>query len=199
MSSLIARWSALPRAARWSALAAAGIAAYFLVIEPALDATASLSARADALQAGVDRRNERARAESEAGRLRSLAAANFGAPALPGRAERSGELNARLEEVFRGRAVGSLAMKARAPVALGRGALEAGLQEIEQAQRLIVDVDFESTPDVATAVLADLERAGEIAAINRIILRKIEKDGKKLVQVSISPEAWVIGPRGGSR
>lgn len=199
MSALLERFAALPRAARWGVLAGVLMVAYFAIVEPVLDATATASARADALQAGIDRRLAIAAGQSETSRVFALAAAQYGAPLPPGGPERAAALNARIETVLRDRAVSALTIKARAPAALPRTAMPGVIPEGRQAQRLVLDVEFESAPDVAAAVIADLERIPEVAAISRLSMRKVEREGVKRVQVSVSPETWVIAARGASR
>lgn len=199
MSALSDRWAVLPRAARWLIMAGAFVAAYFVVVEPALVWTERLDTKADILQSGLERERERRGAESDAGQTLARGASQFGDVLPPGRAERSGVLNARIEEALRGRAVSGLSIKARAPLPLGRASMAGVIGENEQVQRLILDLDFEAPPEVAMSILAELERSKEVASVGRVILRRVEKDGQKLVQASVSPEAWIIAPRGERR
>ena len=53
--SLRDRWKALPRAAKFGTIGVAGIAAYFLIGEPALDAWNRFSTRADQDQAVLEK------------------------------------------------------------------------------------------------------------------------------------------------
>lgn len=193
------RWNSLPRTGRWIVAAAAFMAAYFVVIEPALDATASLAARADVLQSGLDRRRASASGASDAAAREALAISRFGETREPGGPERPGELNACVERILRDRAVSSLTIRARALVPLGRAAFAGVIPESQQAQRLALDVDFESSPQIAVEIIAALEQAPEVTALGRVILRKVERDGKKSVQVSLAPETWVITPKRGER
>lgn len=186
-------WNNLPRAAKWAISAGAFIALYFLVIEPALDATARFNNRSDALSAALDRRRAADRSAL------ALAASRFGDPLLPGGPERSAELNNRIEQILRDRSVSGLTIRARAPVPLGRAVFAGLIPDGRQAERLILDVDFEADPAVAAAILADLEQAPEVAAVSRVILRRQERDGRRTVQVGLSPEAWVLSPKGGVR
>jgi hypothetical protein len=205
MDALRQRWRALPRAAQWLIVAAIVGGLYFAVIEPILDATASYSASADVLQAGLDRTRARRAEDSESGRALALGAARFGAPLLPaspgatGADDRAAALNARIESILRDRRLRALSIKARTPVALGRDVLADVVGPDEQAQRLVIDLDFEADPEAAMAVIADLERAPEVAAIGRVSLRRLDREGQKVVQVSVSPEAWIIARKGGRR
>lgn len=191
------RWESLPPTGRWAAMAAAFMAAYFLVIEPTLDWRASLSARGDVLQSGIDRRRAQQAGSSEAAGKAALAASRFGEVRGPGGAERPGELNACVERILRDRAVTGLSIRTRALVPLGRAVFAGLIPEGQQAQRLVLDVDFESSPAVAAEILAEMEQAPEVTAVGRVIVRRIEREGKKAVQVSLSPETWVISAKRG--
>lgn len=191
------RWNALPRMGRWIASAVGFVLVYFAVVEPTLDTTAGLSARADVLQSGIDRRRASAGGSSDAAGKAALAAARFGAALPPGGPERPGELNARVEQVLRDKNVTALTIRTRALVPLGRAAFAGLIPEGQQGQRLVLDVDFESSPPVAMEILAALEQAPEVTSVGRVIIRKVEREGKKSVQVSLSPETWVVTPKRG--
>ncbi len=197
--SLFARWASLPRAARWLLASGAFVLGYFVVIEPGLEATARLNARADALQAATERRDALRAGRSDAAREAALAATRFGPALPPGGPERPAQLNAAVERILRDRSISALTIRTRALVPLGRSVFLGLIPESQQAQRLILDVDFESSPDTAAAIIAEMEQAPEVAALGRVILRKVERDGRKALQVSLSPEAWLIASKGGGR
>jgi hypothetical protein len=192
-----ARWDALPRTGRWIVSAVGFIVVYFVIVEPTLDTTASLSARADVLQSGIDRRRTSAAGGSDAAGKAALAAARFGAALAPGGAERPGDLNARVEQVLRDKNVSALTIRTRALVPLGRAVFAGLIPEGHQGQRLVLDVDFESSPAVAMEILAAMEQTPEVTSVGRVIIRKVEREGKDSVQVSLSPETWVITPKRG--
>ncbi len=200
MRHLLDRWRRMARAARWAVLAGAGMAAYFAVVEPALDAAATLRARAEVMESGLERARDWRAEDSEIGRSLALAQARHGLPRLPGGIEngedRAVALSARIESIVRPRRLSALAIRSRAPVALGRDALADVLDADQFVQRLIVDMEFEAEPSAAMEVIAELERAPEVARIDRLSLRRIEKNGQRLLQVSVSPEAWRITRRG---
>lgn len=199
MSRLLEQWRSLPRAARWLASFAAAVLAYFVIVEPALDWRAGASARADALEAALLRRADRAAGDSADAALLGLAASRFGAPSPPGGEERVRELNRRVEDIFSRHSVSNLTIRARAPVSLGRDALNGIVPEGLQAQRAALDIEFESSPETAVAVLTELESAPEVSAVGRVTLRRDERDGRKRVTVSVAPEAWLIAPARGGR
>lgn len=189
--SLLERFHTAPRVVRWAALALTAIAAYFLLIEPALDATSSYNARADVMQAGIDRLT----ASDDSSSASALSAQQFGQPLLPGGPERTAALNARVESLLRDRRVSDLSIRARTPVALPRVSFAAVLPDNRVAQRLILDIQFEAAPSDAVAFLADLERAPEVSAISRVTFRTVQRDGVTLVQFAVSPESWIFAPR----
>lgn len=191
------RWDALPRTGRWIASAVGFMLVYFAVVEPTLDMTVSLSARADVLQSGIDRRRASAAGSSEAAGKTALAAARFGSALAPGGAERPGALNARVEQILRDKNISALTIRTRALVPLGRAVFAGLIPDGHQGQRLVLDVEFESSPAAATEILAELEQAPEVTTVGRVIIRKVEREGKKSVQVSLSPETWVITPKRG--
>lgn len=199
MNALLARFSALPRAARWALVAGSFVLGYFVIVEPLIDASARAAARADALQAGLHRRLDAAGERSGATQQLALAASQFGAPLAPGGPERASVLNARIESIFRDRLVSNLSIKARAPTALPRTAMAGGVPEGKQVQRLVLDVEFECEPAVAFAVIADLEQTREVASLGRVNIRRLDREGRKIVQVSLAPEAWTLSPRGAAR
>lgn len=199
MNAIIARIAALPRAARWALVAGAFVLGYFVVIEPVIDASARAGARADSMQAGLHRRLDAAGERSSASQQLALAASQFGLPLAPGGAERASALNARIEAIFRDRMVSNLSIKARAPSSLPRTAMVGGVPEGKQVQRLVLDVEFEADPKVAIAVIADLEQTREVASVGRVNMRRLEREGRKIVQVSLAPEAWILSARGAAR
>ena len=195
--TLLERFHTAPRVVRWATLAITATLAYFLLIEPALDAASSYNARADVMQAGLDRQS--ADGPSDSGSNDSaLSTLQFGSPLSPGGPERSAALNARVESLLRDRRVSDLSIRARTPVALPRASFAAVLPDNRVAQRLILDIQFEASPADAVAFLADLERAPEVSAISRATFRTVQRDGVTLVQLAVSPESWIFSPKNAS-
>ncbi|MEE3001300.1 MAG: hypothetical protein VX908_01260 [Planctomycetota bacterium] len=58
----------------------------------------------------------------------------------------------------------------------------------EKIERIKGELDFESKPDVAIAVIADMERSPDIEAISDL---KIDKLGNGQVRTRLTIEAWV--------
>ena len=63
--------------------------------------------------------------------------------------------------------------------------------------RIIIEFSFEASPETVAAVLAELERTPEVAAVSRV---KIDRSGvrgganddDRLVRATLSPEAWIV-------
>lgn len=194
MSALLAWFRALPRAGRWALLAALGIGAYFAILEPIVDLTASYRLKGDRLESLL------ARGEldpgSPEGRAVLLGIANFGEPLPPGpERERTEAFYTGVNEVLARHGVASPRLTTRERVPIATAGPVPG-------ERLIVDVQFESTPEVVTAVLADLEREPSVAGVSRVLLRRSAQSADKAggtLQVTLSPEAWIAAGTGGSR
>lgn len=168
MSPLFARFSALPRAARWSILTAAVIVLYFAVIEPVLDATNSLRNRADATAAALARERDLRTAAAPAS-----AAAVLGSPALPAPAPQAKQaLYKRIEAVFAEHRLNPDIIERTSPLRAPQA--DSLTAYDERLDRLILDLSFEAAPETVTSIIAQLEQAPEIAAISRLQLRRIE-------------------------
>lgn len=203
MNALINRYNALPRAGKWLTWLVAVIVAYFGVIEPSLVATQAARARADALAAGLEKERALTSADSDQGRILESGRRSFGEPMLPEDALNKPEalhtlvdrilethrVSSRVKNERRIRIAGDEAIKLLGPLA-GSSAVE----------RLILEVSFEASPEVVSAVLADLEKAKEVATIGRIDIRRQESGGRgsapasgsKILKATISPESWVL-------
>lgn len=197
MGGLIMRFRALPRALRWLVMAGAVFVLYFIVVEPMLDLTATMQIRADRLATGLVEQAEARREATGVGQALALGTVRYGAVLGPGGPERSGELNARVEQILGEHRVTGRRISVRAGVALGRNAMAGAIPETRQVERIILDIDFESTPETAFDVISAMERAPEIAAVGRVQIRRLDRGEGRLVQVSLSPEAWVLAPKGG--
>lgn len=197
MNSLLARFKALPRAARWLVIFVGGLVLpYFIIAEPALERASELSSRADLLQASLTRVAKRTGEADRAGQSLALGHARFGEVPFPGEAKQVEALNARIQSIIDERRISSWSTRARPPAALGREALAGVVPEGMQVQRVQVQLDFEASPEAAVGVIADLERSGEVYAITRASLRRLEKDGRKLVAATLTVETWFLTPKG---
>jgi len=192
MQHWIDRFKKLPRAAKWAAAALAFFTAYFAIIEPALDATARYAARADTLQSALVRANQRARGSAGLAADLKLGTARFGDKLSPWENPGSGALNKRISDVLGEHGVSAWTSDERRAANLPRDTFEGLLAPDERARRIVVDLDFESHPIIATRVIADLERAPEVHAISRLTLRKVDNQKRNTIAVNTSVETWTV-------
>lgn len=197
---VLARYRDLPRAARWGVLAAAGLLAYFGIIEPALDATARLRARADQIEAGLRRERDLLGGAGEAGRAVALAVEHFGLPSHPGpRASRERDLRRRVDEILQSRGVRALSITPSLVPLSRSGAPGAG----PGVQRLVLEVRFESSPEDLAAIVRELELSPEVTAVGRVQAARADRDGgrsgpagDRVLRATVSPEVWVLDGQG---
>ncbi|MCI0629108.1 MAG: hypothetical protein L0Y44_00460 [Phycisphaerales bacterium] len=67
----------------------------------------------------------------------------------------------------------------------------------QRVERLTADVKFDSTPQVAAAIIADLESSPDVEAIESV---RLVRDSGGKVKAHVTVEAWVLStetPRGG--
>jgi hypothetical protein len=194
MNRLADFYRGLPRAGRWGLLALAGLLAYFGVVEPVVDKTGALNARAEA----------RARAIAEVRAGGATAAADlglrqFGVVEPPGDPrERAVAFDRRVLEVLEKHSVERHTSNTKtAPLA--PGPLLAALAPANQkVDRRIREIQFETTPETLAAVIADLERIPEVAAVSRVQIRKAD-DGGRTLRATVAAEAWTLARKGANR
>ncbi len=184
----------LPRAGRWGLCALAGLLAYFAVVEPVVDKTSTLNSRAQS----------RARAIAEVRSGGAAAAADlglrqFGVVEPPGDPrERAVAFDRRVLEVLDRHTVARHTSTTRT-VPMTPGPLLTALATTNQkVDRRIREIQFEATPETLAAVIADLERSPEVAAVSRVQIRKSEEGGRTL-RATVSAEAWTLVRKGASR
>ncbi len=201
--SLWTRFNSWPRAARWLVVFVAALGAYFLVVEPALDSTLRLGGSADALESRL-----RGASSSDQGFVSALGQVEsgvqrFGAVNLPVESTAGSEaFNRRVAEILKAHGVrDSTATDREVPVASGP------LTQVYTAQnmrldRLVKDLQFETTPDNVARVIADFERAPEIVAVSRVQITKLQS-GRGVpagtVRANITAEAWKLSRKGRGR
>jgi len=181
----------------------AALAAYFLVVEPALDSTLRLGGSADALESRL-----RGASSSDQGFVSALGQVEsgvqrFGAVNLPVETTAGSEaFNRRVAEILKAHGVrDSTATDREVPVASGP------LTQVYTAQnmrldRLVKDLQFETTPDNVARVIADFERAPEIVAVSRVQITRLQS-GRGVpagtVRANITAEAWKLSRKGRGR
>ncbi len=194
MSGLLETYRSLPRAARWGVAAVGAVLGYFVVVEPVVDTTLSLNARADARAEAIREVRIEGASESTALGLRM-----HGQVDLPGDArERAVAFDRRVLAVLESHAVKDHTSTTRT-VPLTTGPLLAALAPTNQrVERRIREVQFEASPEALSGVLADLERTPEVAAVSRVQIRKGD-DGGRAIRATVAVETWVLTKKGTSR
>lgn len=206
MRSLADRFVALPRAARWAVLALVLVGAYLLGIEPAIDAAASVNDRADRREAmlrWLDR--ESSNPDGEVSQIRS-GVERFGKVDPPGDPrQRSEQISEALTRILTAHDVREQTTTSRT-VPLSTGPMIAFLQPNQILQKQVVEVTFESPPEVVARVVADLEREPCVSTVSRITMRRTEEQdrsrrgGGGMVRAGLTVEAWFVSQKpGGTR
>lgn len=198
MNGLPAKLAALPRAVKWMLLAGVLIVLYFGVFEPTLAFSDRWNRRATELESALARDKELAGLEGDGYRIQAAQSA-FGEPVRPGQKDVTPEgllrvVNAVLDQ----HGVGGRTVSESSSALTGDAALALGAGEI---RRFILQVSFEADSATVAAVLADLEKAPEVAAVSRVRIDKAsvrfgsdedEAGNGGQVRATLSPEAWIV-------
>jgi len=192
MANMMQTFASLPRAAKWGLAALAVFAAYFVLVEPSLDATMNLRNKADQLELALGRANERAAGSSTVSDDLKLGAITFGDVSFPVSKGGSGALNKRISDVFAANGVDSWKSDERRATNLPRDTFSGMLAPNERSKKIVVDLDFQAHPITCAAVLADLERSPEVHSVSRVTLRKADGDGSDALRANYSVETWIL-------
>lgn len=201
--SLVARFNSLPRAFRWLLVFGAVIGAYFLAVEPAMDATLRMDSASDTLEARL-----RGASSSDQGFVAASGQVEngvqrFGLINLPVESAAGSEaFNQRVAEVLKSHGVrDSTASDREVPVASGPLTL-AYTADNMRLDRLVKDIQFETTPETVAKVIADLERSPEVVALSRVQINKLQS-GRGVpagtVRANLTVEAWKLSRKGRPR
>lgn len=182
------RFAALPRAARWGVVAALALGAYFLIVEPVLDARANLESRADAAATRLALYARQEGARTRAAETIRRGQERFAAVAFPGGGDQAAEaLNKAVSTVLDENRIGPRVLRSRT-VPITGSPLEGVLRPGERLERRIVDIQFDSPPEQAAAVLAALEQQPEVTEVSRVQLDR-QPEGRTL-RAAITVETW---------
>lgn len=197
---LISKVQGLPRAARWALAAAVVIAAYFLIVEPALDAANRLNNRADVLAAGLAQERDLLVSDSPKGRVIADGEKYFGEPLLPtDPANRAEAIHNVVDETLKQHGVTKRTLTERQiPMRPEEAALLSGKPEAT-GDRLMLEITFEASPETIMAIVSELEQAKEVAAVTRVEIRRADTGRDKgsapvgrVLKATIVPESWLI-------
>ena len=180
-----ASYASLPRAGRWLVWFVLIFLGYFAVIEPALDFRASQRVKAERLIAAVNEEMELTGGEAGAAQARVSARQWFGPTLHPTdremtRAAVDSAINGVLskhgveariaESVDRLRGAGGGGVVAAGGGGAGGNASLSLVGPGQQVERLVLTLTFDASPEVATAVISDLERSPAIAGLSSVSL-----------------------------
>lgn len=204
MTHLLDAFRSMPRAGRWLAYLVAVCIAFFLVVQPILNAIDRIDARADGAMSELGDQGSARQAQEQSGNEVRLGMTALGQVAFPGEpAERSEAFNRKVNEILAKHEVkGDRRVMRTAP--LEPGPLDAVKGEGRRIDRLIMDLQFDASPEQVSAVLAELESTPEVAAISRVQLRREAageggKPAGRTIRANLSAEAWLLARKEGGR
>lgn len=174
------------------------LGAFYGIIDPALGLAQKWNVSAQAKLERLSRSGREAAELSEAEGDIKNGVLRFGVVALPGAAkERSDALNRRVGQVLRSHGVTDHTSSVK-EMPLGSASFDQQFGSDVRVERLVTELQFEASPDSVAAVLADLERSPEIAAVSRVQIRKASANGQekksssRTVRATLAVEAWQV-------
>lgn len=189
---LLGRYQRLPRSGRWLLLGVLGLGAYFLVIEPLIDATLEASGKADAMAAQIRAvRAMETRAQGDQ-QVIALGSRLHGPIELPGpRSERATALNRAVDRALREAGVsGARTQTTEQSLADGPATRHYGGRG--SLVRLVSTLSFDASPEAFSQVLGALEADPDVAGVTRVSVRRAD-DGGRRVSATLTVEAWARG------
>lgn len=180
------RFRQWPRAMQWAALAAVAIAFFFLWDSVLSDYTDRVARAADGIETQaveVRRAGDIARDLQMVGEV----VQGIGPVAKPKDAAKgTRELQDAINEILKKHPVSNQDFDLRTKGRLPPGTLANVTSR--RLDRLTVDLKFLSSPEDATAIIAELESSPVIASVNSV---RIVKDANRKVKVNLTIESWV--------
>ncbi len=199
MSTLGQRWAQAPRAIRWALVGGVVVAAYFGVVEPAIDTMLKLNSRTESRIAALTAFDRQQQAREGADRAASRAVESFGMVEPPGEpSARSGAFNKAINKILEDNQIASPTITTR-EVPLPLSTLANAVAPDERVEKITREITFDSTPEQMARVLADLERTPEVAGVPRVQARPITDKPGRLLRVTITAEAWQTKKKGKSK
>lgn len=191
---LVARWRSMPPILRFGLAIALAVVAYVLVNDYAWAAASRLDGEANQIARTLDRALA---ARDELRRDLENAVVARGQVRLPVDENRGKQAMAdTINEILRRRTdIGSYSFDSGAVSGFGRGGL-AGVLPRGQGARVMGEVKFESSPEDAMAVIAEIESDPSIHGISRV---QLTRAGTRRIAVILSVETWIAtsGEAGG--
>lgn len=198
MSELAVKFRSMSLAMRLALGFGVFLVVYFMVIEPVVDATSRRLSACESKAALIATYSKTAQALATAADVRKQGFKKFGAVELPGDPEkRPLEFNQQVDAVLKQHDVRESTSTSRtAP--LGGGPLAAKIGSDFRVDRMMRDIQFSAPPEVASAVLADLERLPVLSTISRLQIRTADGKDKEArqVRVTMTVETWLQARKG---
>jgi len=198
MNRLIERWKQQPRAMQWAILAALGLAAFYGLVDPLLEATEKVKSRADAKAAMLDQYQQNRQALETADKTVALGVSRLGNIEMPIESEsRAVDFNRMIDDVLSRQDLGDRSSTSRT-VPLGNNSALAGVIDASlKVDRLVTELQLTGQPEAIAQIIADLERNPLVTTISRVQMRKAEgRDSGRNIRASISVETWVLSKKG---
>jgi hypothetical protein len=196
MGALTDTYVGLPRAARWLIIFGVFVTAYFVIVEPVMDATVRMNERADRQEAKLAAYRTRLKAADAEVDDVALGMRRFGEVELPGLSERRPvQLNTAISEILKANGVYSHTTRSSAGT-LRPGPISEMYGPNSRVGTRIRDIDFAATPEQVAGVLADLERSPLVAAVSVVDLAPADDRHSRTIQATITVEAWIEPDRG---
>jgi hypothetical protein len=196
---IVARWKSLPRSMRWALMAGAGIAVYFLVIEPALGEMAKWNVRAAKKEQDLTKFDQDRRERQDMDNAATVGVSRFGLIEPPGDASsRSETLNRKVAKVLEDNGIKRPTTTTRSVSLPNNSALSRQLGTDYRVERLVNDIVFDAEPEQIAKVIADLEKLPEISSISRVQIRQGSGDGDeaRIVRATLAVETWRFEKKG---
>lgn len=210
MAQLLNKFAELPRSMKWLVVFLIFTVVYFLIVEPSLDQAGALNAKADRLALGLKQERDLLSTDSAKGKLLADGRRLFGEPLLPGDpANRPEAIHTAVDKILaRNGVTKSIKNERRIPFRNDELANLLGSSIQGTAERIVLDLAFEASPEAVMAIITQLEQAPEIALVGRVELRRPDagRDPKsgapisvsRTLKVTVSPEAWIVNSVSGS-
>ncbi len=196
MSALLQQFKTLPRAAQWLAYLAVVLLVFFGIIKPLWGLSDTVGGDASKLETAIARHNDLSSADSGDGGYIASTQAVFGTPMMPKAGGLKPEDFTRVVDgILESHQITDRNVNERpkTPMASLKPEYKT-LLGVTGIDRLTLEVTFEARPSDVAAILADLERAPEVAAISRVRIdhnNSRNGDIEEVVRTTIIAEAWL--------
>lgn len=195
MTRAAAYYRSLPRAARWALWGLTGLLLYFVVVEPLVGLYGSMSHRASAEAAMLVSFDQAKRKADEAQASVATGISRFGQVAPPGDPDaRPDAFGRKVAQILTTHGIKDQKTTTRSS-ALAKGPLLDSLGQGAQVVRYAIEMQFDGSPEQVAAIIADLERTEEVAAVTKIQIRRNDEDRSRSVHATISAETWLLSRR----